>query len=167
MRRLSYDVGMPAGRQNSMMDLRQFEDERKNKRYSMAVGPYDDLPPHLRNYLVRNKDYSSTPLLFIALFSERWWASSQCKNYSLSRPATQIRAPAEYRGAKGAATQKRFSSHTPNGCWGNSHPPRACGTPTLWVTQPNNYAFEPGRLLTLFARNAKIRNAFSLSKKHQ
>jgi len=49
--RLSYDVGMPAGRQNSMMDLRQFDDERKNKRYSMAVGPYEDLPPHLRNYL--------------------------------------------------------------------------------------------------------------------
>jgi len=49
--RLSYDVAMPAGRQNSMMDLRQCDDERKNKRYSMAVGPYEDLPPHLRNYL--------------------------------------------------------------------------------------------------------------------
>jgi len=49
--RLSYDVAMPVGRQNSMMDLRQFDDERKNKRYSMAVGPYEDLPPHLRNYL--------------------------------------------------------------------------------------------------------------------
>lgn len=49
--RLSYDAALPAGRQSSMMDLRQLDDERKNKRYSMAVGPYDDLPPHLRNYL--------------------------------------------------------------------------------------------------------------------
>jgi len=49
--RLSHDVGMPAGRQNSLMDLRQLGDERKNKRYSMAVGPYEDSPPHLRNYL--------------------------------------------------------------------------------------------------------------------
>ena len=36
-----------------MIDLRVMEEVRKNQRRSMAVGPYEDLPPHLRNHLVR------------------------------------------------------------------------------------------------------------------
>ena len=36
-----------------MIDLRVTDDYKVNQRRSMAVGPYEDLPPHLRNHLVR------------------------------------------------------------------------------------------------------------------
>jgi len=35
-----------------MIDLRVNEDVKKNQRRSMAVGPLEDLPPHLRNHLM-------------------------------------------------------------------------------------------------------------------
>ena len=35
-----------------MIDLRATDDYKVNQRRSMAVGPYEDLPPHLRNHLV-------------------------------------------------------------------------------------------------------------------
>ena len=50
---LRYPHGLPPERQRSMIDLRVMEEVRKNQRRSMAVGPYEDLPPHLRNHLVR------------------------------------------------------------------------------------------------------------------
>ena len=37
-----------------MIDLRVMEEVKKNQRRSMAVGPFEDLPPHLRNHLVSN-----------------------------------------------------------------------------------------------------------------
>ena len=40
-----------------MIDLRMSDEVKKNQRRSMAVGPLEDLPPHLRNHLVRiNQD---------------------------------------------------------------------------------------------------------------
>ena len=47
-----YPHGLPPERQRSMIDLRVIEEVKKNQRRSMAVGPYEDLPPHLRNHLV-------------------------------------------------------------------------------------------------------------------
>jgi len=35
-----------------MIDLRVMEEVKKNQRRSMAVGPFEDLPPHLRNHLM-------------------------------------------------------------------------------------------------------------------
>ena len=35
-----------------MIDLRVTDDYKVNQRRSMAVGPFEDLPPHLRNHLV-------------------------------------------------------------------------------------------------------------------
>ena len=37
-----------------MIDLRVMEEVKKTQRRSMAVGPFEDLPPHLRNHLVSN-----------------------------------------------------------------------------------------------------------------
>merc|ERR1719336_84236 len=47
-----YPHGLPPERQRSMIDLRVMEEVKKNQRRSMAVGPYEDLPPHLRNHLM-------------------------------------------------------------------------------------------------------------------
>ena len=49
-----YPQGLPPERQRSMIDLRVMEEVKKNQRRSMAVGPFEDLPPHLRNHLVSN-----------------------------------------------------------------------------------------------------------------
>ena len=49
-----YPQGLPPERQRSMIDLRVMEEVKKNQRRSMAVGPMEDLPPHLRNHLVRH-----------------------------------------------------------------------------------------------------------------
>ena len=38
-----------------MIDLRATENFKPAQRRSMAVGPYEDLPPHLRNHLVSFK----------------------------------------------------------------------------------------------------------------
>ena len=47
-----YPYAIPPERQRSMVDLRATEDFKPTQRRSMAVGPYEDLPPHLRNHLV-------------------------------------------------------------------------------------------------------------------
>ena len=47
-----YPYAIPPERQRSMIDLRVTDDYKVNQRRSMAVGPYEDLPPHLRNHLV-------------------------------------------------------------------------------------------------------------------
>lgn len=49
-----YPSGLPPERQRSLIDLRVTEDTKKRHRRSMAVGPYEDLPPHLRNHLIPN-----------------------------------------------------------------------------------------------------------------
>ena len=48
-----YPYAIPPERQRSMIDLRVTDDYKVNQRRSMAVGPFEDLPPHLRNHLVR------------------------------------------------------------------------------------------------------------------
>ena len=66
-----------------MIDLRVADDYKVNQRRSMAVGPYEDLPPHLRNHLVR--------------VSAQFWAERNsgvfvcmeiCKNHLLSFDST-------------------------------------------------------------------------------
>ena len=47
-----YPYAIPPERQRSMIDLRVTDDYKVNQRRSMAVGPFEDLPPHLRNHLV-------------------------------------------------------------------------------------------------------------------
>jgi hypothetical protein len=47
-----YPQGLPPERQRSMIDLRMSDEVKKNQRRSMAVGPLEDLPPHLRNHLM-------------------------------------------------------------------------------------------------------------------
>ena len=78
-----YPYAIPPERQRSMIDLRVTDDYKVNQRRSMAVGPYEDLPPHLRNHLVR--------------FSRHFWAGRNsgvfvcmeiCKNHLLSSDST-------------------------------------------------------------------------------
>ena len=78
-----YPYAIPPERQRSMIDLRVTDDYKVNQRRSMAVGPYEDLPPHLRNHLVR--------------FSRHFWAERNsgvfvcmeiCKNHLLSSDST-------------------------------------------------------------------------------
>ena len=55
-----------------MVDLRVTEEMKKRYRRSMAVGPYEDLPPHLRNHLVSITDVilvSSHFRRFIAVYT--------------------------------------------------------------------------------------------------
>jgi len=47
-----YPHGIPPERQRSMIDLRMSDEVKKSQRRSMAVGPLEDLPPHLRNHLM-------------------------------------------------------------------------------------------------------------------
>ena len=53
-----------------MIDLRVTDDYKVNQRRSMAVGPFEDLPPHLRNHLVSVLIPLSgkNPIVFASMF---------------------------------------------------------------------------------------------------
>ena len=53
-----------------MIDLRIGEDFKAKQRRSMAVGPYEDLPPHLRNHLVSYVINPSKHILFHGAYSD-------------------------------------------------------------------------------------------------
>ena len=61
---IRYPHAPPPERQRSMIDLRVMEEVRNKQRRSMAVGPYEDLPPHLRNHLVNIYHIPTLQIIF-------------------------------------------------------------------------------------------------------